>query len=190
MYKYSPFLYLGMALAFCVLLWGPSYRVLATVGGPTYVSRIAYAPQGGEVYYLVSDMGGRGCPAIIHKVDLGENQDFELKTCDEVFQQFFQGNENESQQKYGQYISDTFQDLSYLGSVSLKENNIDISVRALSEYREAGELLWTNFQATVIQDQKQLAQIDFRGCSKDQPHTFEGYYVPNTRTMILLISNK
>ena len=36
----------------------------------------------------------------------------------------------------------------------------------------------------------ELGKINFRGCSQDQPHVFEGYMVPNTTAMAFLVSNK
>lgn len=165
-------------------------RVFATVGGPTYISQIAYKDSDGSVYYLESDMGGKGCPPIIHSINLAKNQDIEVKTCDEVFQQFFKDYNEESRQKYGQFISDAYKNLPYLGSVSLKKNNIDVRVEVLSEHIENGETFWTEFRATLTQDNKEVAKLDFRGCSKDQPHIFEGYKISNTGAMAILISNK
>lgn len=161
---------------------------MATVGGPTYLSQIAYKASDNSVYYLESDMGGKGCPSIIHSISLATNKDVEVKTCDEVFQQFFSGESGE--QKYSQFITDTYQSLPYLGSVSLKNNNIAVRVEVLSERIENGEKYWTEFRATLTQDNKEVAKLDFRGCAEDQPHIFEGYGIPNTDAMAILISNK
>ena len=96
-----------------------------------------------------------------------------------------------NQQKYVQFIHDTYQNLSYLGSVSLKKNNIDIKVEFISENKaEDGEVYWREFDAIIAQDGKALTRTRFRGCSKDQPHIFEGYRIPNTDVMAILISNK
>lgn len=90
---------------------------------------------------------------------------------------------------YEQYISDFYRDLTYLGSVSLKKNKINIKVSTVSENVEYNEVFWTEFRATISQDDKEIAQIDFKGCNKEQPHTFEGYMVPDTDKMAVLISN-
>ncbi|HCC84641.1 MAG TPA: hypothetical protein DEP87_03080 [Candidatus Pacebacteria bacterium] len=136
-------------------------------------------------------MGGKGCPSIIHAISLTNVQDTEVKTCDEVFQQFFKNYSEENQNKYSQFIYDTYQNLSYLGSVSLKKNNIGVNVEFISEnVAEDGEVYWREFDAIISQDGKSLTRTRFRGCSKDQPHIFEGYRIPNTDSMAILISNK
>lgn len=134
-------------------------------------------------------MDGKGCPPIIHTINLANLQDTEVKTCDEVFAHFFKDYDNRN--RYNQFIRDTFQNLSYLGSVSLKKNNIDVNVEFISKnVTEGGEVLWREFYATISQDGKSLTRIYFRGCFKDQPHIFEGYKIPNTDFMAILISNK
>lgn len=169
-----------------------SEKVVATVGGPTYISKIAYKASDNLVYYLESNMGGKGCPQIIHSVNLVKIKDTEVKTCDEVFQQFFKDyNEEENQSKYSRFIYDTYQGLSYLGSISLKKNNINVNVEFISEnVAEDGEVYLREFDAVITQDGKALTSIRFRGCLKDQPHIFEGYRIPNTDAMAILISNK
>ena len=167
-------------------------EVLATVGGPTYLSEIAYNASNNAIYYLVNNYGGKGCPPIIHSINLANNQNTEVKTCDEVLQEYFKDYSEENNQKYRQFISDFYENLShpYLGSVSLKKNKINVNVRALSEHVENGEKYWTEFRATITQDNKDVAKIDFRGCDKEQPHVFEGYKIPNSDAMVGLISNK
>ena len=166
-------------------------QVSATVGGPTYVSSIAFNVQDNSVYYSVHDGGGRGCPTIIHKINLTTLKDLEVKSCSQVEQEFLNGEYEQGIQKYAQFMADTYQGLPYLGSVSLKKNNIDIDVKFISEnVAEDGEVYWREFDATITQDGKTLSTTHFRGCSKDQPHIFEGYRIPNTDAMAVLISNK
>lgn len=164
----------------------PVENAQATVGGPTYISAIA--SKDNAVYYTVNDGGGRGCPAIIHRVDLATRQDTEVKSCDEFEREFSET--EEGRQKYSQFIADTYQSLSYLGSVSLKKNNIAVRVDAVSERAEGDMMYWTEFRATISQNSKVIAEVPFRGCSKDQPHIFEGYMIPDTDAMAVLISNK
>jgi len=165
-------------------------KVLATVGGPTYISEIAYNASNNSVYYLENDYGGKGCPPVIHSINLTNNQNTQVKTCDEVFQEFFKNYSEENNQKYRQFISDFYKSLSYIGSVNLKKNNINVNVSVLSERVENGEKYWTEFRAVLTQDNKEVAKIDFRGCDKEQPHIFEGYKIPNSNAMAILISNK
>lgn len=167
-----------------------SEKVFAAVEGPTYISEIAYNASNDSVYYLKTHYDGKGCPPVIHQVNLTNSQDTEVKTCDEVFQEYFNGYSEKSDQKYRQFIFNFYKNLSYIGSVSLKKNNINVSVSTLSERVENGGKYWTEFRATVTQDNKEIAKIDFRGCDKEQPHTFEGYKIPNSNTMAILISNK
>ncbi|MBU4338671.1 hypothetical protein KKB43_03770 [Patescibacteria group bacterium] len=173
---------------FSLLILGE--KVLATVGGQTYISEIAYNTTNSSVYYLVNDYSGKECPPVIHSINLANNQDTQIKTCDEVFQEFFKNYSEENNQKYRQFISDFYKNLFFIGSVSLKKNNINVSVSTLSERVENGEKYWTEFRAILTQDNKEVAKIDFRGCDKEQPHIFEGYKIPNSDAMAILISNK
>lgn len=160
----------------------------ATVGGPSYISEIRLNTSSDSVYYVKNDYGGKGCPPIIHAVNLATTQDVEVKTCDQAFKEFFSGENGD--EKYRQFIMDTYKDFLYLGSISLKKNHIDVRVNFLSEHIEGGETYWSDFEAIVTQDNKEVAKINFRGCDKDQPHVFEGYMVPDSGAMALVISNK
>ena len=113
-----------------------SEKVLATVGGPTYISQIAYNASNNSVYYIENDHGGKGCPPIIHSVNVTNTRDVEVKTCDEVFQQFPSSSDESDGQNYMQFIADIYNNLSYLGSVSLEKNFIDVRARILSEHNE------------------------------------------------------
>jgi len=162
---------------------------LATVGGPTYISEIAISIADNAVYYKVHDGGGRGCPPIIHKIDLATLKDSEVKSCNQVENEYSYND----MQKYEQFIADIYQDLFYLGSVSLTKNNIDVKVEFLKENKLEGEDNWvisSDFRATITQDSKKIGEINFKGCAKDQPHVFEGYMIPDSDKMGILISNK
>lgn len=163
-------------------------KVLATVGGPTYLSQIAYKASDKSLIYLENSSDGRGCPPIIHSISLSTLKDTQIKTCDEIFQQFSPNLNGED--KYLQFISDTYENLPYLSSVSLKKNNLNVRVEFLDEHVENGEKNWSEFHAVLTQDNKEVGTINFRGCSKDQPHIFEGYMIPNTDAMAVVISNK
>lgn len=162
-------------------------NAFATVGGPTYISEIALDnPESNvikSVYYKLHDGGGRGCPPIIHKIGLVSLTDSEVRSCDQAEQ---------DGAKYPQFVSDTYQNLSYLGSVSLKKNNIDIRVEFISENKLEGfdDPVSNNFLATLAQDGTKFGEINFKGCARDQPHVFEGYMIPNSNSMAILISNK
>lgn len=165
-------------------------KVSATVGGPKYISQIAYDASNKSIYYIENNYGGKGCPPVIHSVNIIENQDIQVKNCDEILQEYFRNYNEVSDQKYRQFISDFYGNLSYIGSVSLKKNNITVNVDAPSERVETGEKYWTEFRATIIQDNEEIAKINFRGCDKEQPHIFEGYRIPNSDVMAILVSNK
>ncbi|MDP3993611.1 MAG: hypothetical protein Q8P75_01345 [bacterium] len=115
-------------------------------------------------------------------------EDSEVKSCDQFLQEF--SYTEEGMQKYSQFIADTYQNLSYLGSVSLKKNNINVQVEFLSEHIEDGYTFWSEFRAILTQDNKEVAKVDFRGCANEQPHIFEGYMIRNSDAMAILISNK
>lgn len=173
---------------FAVLLVGGT--ALATVGGPTYISSIAFNAKENSVYYIVHDNGGRGCPPIIHKVNVATGTHSEVKSCDQLESEDVHS--EEGRQKYNQFIHDTVTVLPALGSVSLSKNRIDVQVKSLrAEFMEGfEEPVWWNFEARIAQDGKEIKKINFRGCAKDQPHIFEGYMVPNSGKMAILISNK
>src|SRR3989338_11479794 len=131
---------------------------LATVGGPTYISEIAISIADNAVYYKVHDGGGRGCPPIIHKIDLATLKDSEVKSCNQVENEYSYND----MQKYEQFIADIYQDLFYLGSVSLTKNNIDVKVEFLKENKLEGEDNWvisSDFRATITQDSKKIGEI-------------------------------
>lgn len=180
-------------VVFSLLISGE--KVSATVGGPTYISDIVYHVPSNSIYYLENSSDGRGCPQIIRSLGLTSMEDVEIKTCDEIFQQFFSNTGGE--EAYLQFVADTYKNLSYLeninylGSVSLKKNNIDINVEFISEnLDEYGDKYSSGFEAIISQDGKILARKSFLGCSKDQPHIFEGYRIPDTNAMAILISSK
>lgn len=164
-------------------------NAMATVGGPTYISEIAFKVGDDSVYYKVHDGGGRGCPPITHKINLTTSKDSEVKSCDE-FETEDYNNEESSIKAREQFMANIYKDLSYLGSISLKKNNIDVQVEFLSEHIEFDYLSWSEFRATLTQDGKEIGKINFRGCSKDQPNVFEGYMIPNSDKIAILISGK
>ena len=168
--------------------------VFATVGGPTYISAIAHNNDAEQtrIYYQEHRNDGRGCPPIVHQINARTGASAEVKTCDAIFEEYDLLSENEStgRDMYAQFVSDLYHPLlHYMGSVSLEKNNINISVETLSEHDEDGQF-WTEFQARIVQDEKELARINFRGCTQEQPHVFEGYMLPNTDILLLLISRK
>lgn len=180
-------IFLGVLLMFATLSFDGA---LATVGGPIYVSRIAYSPVVNSVYYLSNRNDGMGCPPIIHQISLKDGQDVEVMSCRQVFQEYYSGDANNGEQKYNKFLTDYYKKLRSIGSISLKKNNIDIEVEALSERVENGEKYWTDFQAVVTQLGKEVKRVSFQGCDKDQPHIFEGYRIPGSDKMALLISTK
>jgi len=159
----------------------------ATVGGPVYISSLVFNGQDNSIYYMINDYGGRGCPLIINKINLSTLKNSEIKSCDQVEKEFPYSEENI--QKYNQFRENIFKNLPFVGSISLKKNNIDINVKFLSKHIENDSVSWSKFRATLFQDKKEIGQIDFNGCAKDQPHVFEGYIIPNSSSMALLISN-
>ena len=185
--NYQLFLTLALIISWLFL---PTNNVKATTGGPTYISEIAFSTSSNSIFYIENDNSGRGCLPIIHKLDLTTLKNLELKTCTEIEQEFLNDKYEEGVQLNNQFISETFENLSYLHSVNLKKNNIKIIINFLSEYIEDGFAYWSEFSATIIQDNKEISKINFRGCTKAQPHIFEGYMVPNSDALAILISNK
>src|SRR3989338_780212 len=61
-----------------------SKNASATTGGPRYVSRLGYDSAAKTLYYVVNDMGGRGCPPVIHKLNLPSGMRGTVASCDEL----------------------------------------------------------------------------------------------------------
>lgn len=168
------------------LFFLPTTNALATVGGPSYISRIVYDSQNNTVYYLENDYGGRGCPPIIHRLDLITKATTEIKSCDDIFS----NNYDSMMPEYNQLIQDTFQNFPSLHSVSLKKNNISAGVDVVSKKinNEENFLESTTFNMKIEQDGVEKANFKFNGCSTDQPNILEGYLVPDSNIMIMLLS--
>lgn len=184
----ADYLFLLVLLSVGLIFATPTNEAYATVGGPTYVSSIAYRTGDNFVYYNVHSSSGRGCPTIVHKIDLTTLTDTEVKSCNQYEQEF--ANIENGNQKYQQFIADTYRDLSYLKSISLEKNNIEVRAEFLSEEIRDGFRFWSEFVATITQDGQEIAKINFRGCEENQPNVFEGYIIPNSNLMAMLISNK
>src|SRR5687768_9496318 len=97
--------------------------VFATVGGPTYISNIAWNAKDNSAYYTVHDGGGRGCPPIINKINISTLARSEVKSCDQLEKENAYGTDV-GIRKYDEFRSITYEGLPYLGSVNLKNNNI------------------------------------------------------------------
>lgn len=163
----------------------------ATVGGPMLVSHLGYKPGERAVYYIQHDGGGRGCPPIVHRIGLEDLEDKEVVSCAQAEERY--DFSNGGYNRYEAELFDTlYKDVSYLGSVSLKGNGITIEVRSVKEnfVEDSDWKVSTDFNAKVMQDGKLVGEFDFRGCSKDQPHVFEGYMILDSDEMALLLSNK
>lgn len=173
-----------------VVFFLPTTNILATVGGPSYISRIVYDSQNNVVFYLENDYGGRGCPPIINKLDLKTKTTTEVKSCDDIFVRGFSNNYDSIMSEYNQLIKDTFQNFPSLHSISLKKNNISAEIDVVSKKidNEENFLESTNFNMKITQDGIGKANFKFNGCSADQPNILEGYLVPNSNIMLLLLS--
>lgn len=171
---------LPLLIVLALVFFLPTANVSATVGGPSYIYRIVYDSQNNTVYYLKSDYGGRGCPPIIHKLDLKTKTTTEIKSCDDNF----------IMSEYDKLINDTFQNFPNLYSINLKKNNISAEMDVVSKKidNEQNFLEFTNFNIKVKQDGAEKANFNFNGCLEDQPNIVEGYLVPNSNIMLLLLS--
>ena len=153
-----------------------SKNASATTGGPRYVSRLGYDSAAKTLYYVVNDMGGRGCPPVIHKLNLPSGMRGTVASCDEL----------EAGKTVD--IEAFFKNLKPISSFGLKQNKIAVTVAVVAEHGGEDGIQTTDFRATASQDGKTKAVIDFRGCSKDQPHIIGGYAIPDSTSMALLIS--
>lgn len=159
----------------------------ATVGGPTYVERLAHSPTENALYYLVNSQSGRGCPPIIHKIDLLTGADTEVVSCSEIEANYYGPGIFDSA-AYNQVIENTFRSANLLPVINLAANNISaeieyVGVHRFDEYNTAAD-----FRATLFQDPTAKRVINFTGCRQDQENNLRGYAIPGSADLALVIS--
>ncbi len=155
----------------------------ATVGGPTYIERVAFNAKNNSVYYLLHSQSGRGCPPIIKSINIATQKKVEIQSCDEI-----EKNYNFDSDKYSQFIEEIFESLTYLSRINLVKNDIMIAVEYIGEHHYDEYNVSSDFRASVYQGGKKLETIDYIGCYKDQPHVFSGYSILGTNSIAIIVS--
>lgn len=160
----------------------------ATVGGPTLIHSLQYSsskPQ--EIIFEAQNYGGKGCPPEIFSLDLNTGAIKTVVDCDDVDWDLAQNGYNAKlEYTLSQYPS-------LLRHIDLNINNITAEVTVTGEEKynpNAGFFGRTDYRLDVFQNGVKKGSYNYSGCSVDQPHVIEGYTVPNTRNLVLLVSSK
>jgi len=179
--------FISLLFVVALLLLISVENVSATVGGPTYIERLSYSADENSLYYLINNQGGRGCPPEIEKINLATKERVLVMSCDKIEATYYTKDGFDSS-GYDQFIQNTFKALISLPNISLQKNDISVAIDYISERRQDEYTIGSDFQATVSQGGKEKEKISFIGCHKDQPNIFRGFFVPDTRKMVIMIS--
>lgn len=172
---------------FIVLIFGGGLvsSVQATVGGPTYIYDFRYNPQDESVYYTEVSESGRGCPPELMKISLVSGQPQVVFSCSD-------GEKLSSASLVSFEINKITKDFKQLTPLNLRENNIAIDINFLNSENyspELDELLRRNFNTSVYQNNKKVADFTISGCKMEQPFVFAGYAIPGFDKKIILLSS-
>lgn len=187
-------LFSSLSLLFFLMLFAPMQPAHATVGGPIFVKNLAYNAASNSIYYQEDNYTARDCTnPLLWQINLTTSTTTPVMSCQETYDKYFAAGDtgddgNAGQIMYDAYVSKFYQDLAILPRISFDLNKISINVIATSEHFDDDMKFWTNFRATVRQDEAELSTIEFRGCTSSQPHLFQGYKVPDSDKLVLTIS--
>ena len=176
-----------VGILFLALFMLSAGQSAATVGGPTYIERLSHNPSENALYYLVNSQSGRGCPPIIHKVDLLTGTDTTVVSCSEIEANYYGPGAFDSA-AYNQMIENTFRSSNLLTVINLAAHNISAEVEYVGVHRFDEYNTAADFQATIFQDPTDKRVINFTGCRQDQENNLRGYAVPGSPALVVVAS--
>ncbi len=154
--------------------------VQATVGGPITISEVRTNADGSEVIYVEQNMGGRGCPPEIYKLDLASGAKSLLVSC------------NESEQNKVAYDAKFAETLAQfpvaLNSVELLSLNTRAQVNVTREVKEDlanNVFARTDFKVDILRNDQKLRTLEYSGCKPDQAHEFKIYPLTNPEKLLI-----
>lgn len=158
----------------------------ATTGGPTYIKNIQTGNTNIEIIYEVKNLGGRGCPPEIYRFNLNTNKQDILISCNDE-------DADTNATNYARKLENIFSMYpNILERINLNSNNIDASFSNADKTKfdiDKGNPGNTNFTLDIFQDNDRKATVNFKGCNPDQKHIIEGYRVPNSRNIVIVVSS-
>ncbi len=164
----------------------------ATVGGPSFISTFTYSPANESIYYIKKEEGGRGCPPELMKMSLVSGRSDVVFSCTQG--ESLLGTSDSGVPLVNMEISKITKDFKILTPIDLKKNQIFIDVSFLNSEKyspESNEMLKSNFNGAIYQDNRKIAELSITGCTKEQPFLFAGYAIPGfERKIVLLLSTK
>lgn len=169
-----------------------AHGVSATVGGPTFIYNFKYNPINESVYYINTDLSGRGCPPELMKLSLNFGKPEAVYSCDEG--EKLMANNGYDVSLVSTEIAKITNGFKDLTPINLKNNKISIDV-SFVDYENIGpeniEIKKANFVASVYQDNKKIIDLPVGGCNLEQPFIFAGYTIPGfDKKIVLLLSTK
>ena len=154
--------------------------VLATVGGPTIISEVRTSATGSEIIYVEQNMGGRGCPPEIYKLDLTSGDKSLLVNCRESEQ---------DKVAYDAKFAETLAQFPVaLNSADLTSLNMRAQVSVTREVKEDlanNVFARTDFKVDILRNNQKLRTLEYSGCRPDQAHEFKIYSLLNQENFLL-----
>jgi hypothetical protein len=156
----------------------------ATVGGPTYINNIQTDASGQEIIYEVMGGDGRGCPPEIYSYNISTGSTKVLLSCND--------SERLSNFEYETELELTMSKYPViLKRIDLNKNKItaEAVVTGEQEYDESlGNWGKTDFSIDIFQDGIKKMTKAYSGCKPEQQQIIEGYRIPNSKNMVLVLS--
>jgi hypothetical protein len=176
---------ISIGIVFAIICIFNANSVQATVGGPTYIYDIRAGGDVGEIVYVKKNLGGSGCPPEIYKISTETNKASSLVGC-------YDGIDPADYDAKFNSVLNGYPTL--LNRINLESNSIEAVVKVIREVEvdEEKEIYFpqTDFGLDVYQNGIQKTTLTYTGCTTDQPHVIEGYAVPNSNLIALLVSTK
>lgn len=158
----------------------------ATVGGPTLIHTLQYGTEKNYVLYEEQNYGGKGCPPGANLLDLRDGSVVPMVSCSDA--DWMDTN------AYNQRLESTLSRYpNLLKHIDLTKNGItaNVSVTKVTKSNEdAGIFPKTDFKMDVYQNGTLAGSFSYSGCSANQVHIVEGYVIPYTTNLVLLLSTK
>lgn len=159
----------------------PTSRVLATVGGPTFLTNFSYDSNSKNIYYVIRSSSERGgLPEVMsYNLDSGSK-----KT---VFSWDYRGSDWKDELIRREDFLSKF---TALERVDLGKNKISFNFETSDEDKVNEEInkYYTrlSFKVAVSQDSKLLGKFGLTACKSGQGVNFTGFLVPKTSDLIIL----